>query len=56
MEPRPVPNAVDPQAWAEACRRDDVIRVLVAHAKNGRVGRAVVKDAAASQYKLESRG
>ena len=56
MEPRPVRNAVNPQAWAEACRRDDVIRVLVAHAKNGRVGRAVVKDAAASQYKLESRG
>jgi putative transposase len=46
MDPRPVPDTIDEQAWEEACRRDDVIRALVAHANNGRVGGAAVKDAA----------
>ncbi len=46
MEPRPMAEAVDPRAWEEACRRDDVIRALVVQADNGRIGRAVVKDAA----------
>jgi len=47
MEPRPVTGTVEESAWDEACRREEIIRVLVANSDNGRIGRAAVKNAAA---------
>jgi len=46
MEPRPVPDAIEESAWDAACHREEFIRALVANSDNGRIGRAVVKDAA----------
>jgi hypothetical protein len=38
-----VADAVDPRAWDEACRCDDIIRVLVAHADSGQIGQAALQ-------------
>jgi putative transposase len=46
MKSRSVPGRVEEWAWDEACRRDEVVRALVATSDEGRVGRAAIRDAA----------